>query len=429
VDATASHASGSTWYVGGVGPNNYTTIQHAIDNASEGDTVFVYDGIYHESLEISSHLRLIGESTEATIISGDNHEYTLLLTGVNTRVTGFTLKGETEASGIKITGGHNIVTHCDIRDMSYGIYFFQSSYNIITNCSLINTISYGVIMVDCPNCGHYSQKNTLHHNNFMVQNTDAHSNGLNYWDNGNKGNYWSYYTGVDANGDGIGDVPYPIGGGGRDKYPLMNPVDHTSPTVTIMFPNGGEILSGNVTVTWSVSDNYDVWVTCDLHYSDDSGIHWYVVATDLVNLSIYVWDSEQLVPGEQYLLRVTATDDAGNTGYDMSDSTFTIIRPPSVVIITPSEGYLYLQGRVVLPLPTHAVIVGEIEVEVEAVSEIGVDTVRFYVDSAFKAEVTGYPYTWLWDEPIKGKHTLNVEVYDALGTTKSDRREVWIFNF
>ena len=34
---------GNTLYVGGLGPNNYTIIQEAIDNASDGDTIFVYD--------------------------------------------------------------------------------------------------------------------------------------------------------------------------------------------------------------------------------------------------------------------------------------------------------------------------------------------------------------------------------------------------
>jgi len=36
--------NGNTLYVGGSGPNNYTKIQDAIDNASNGDTVFVYSG-------------------------------------------------------------------------------------------------------------------------------------------------------------------------------------------------------------------------------------------------------------------------------------------------------------------------------------------------------------------------------------------------
>ena len=35
---------GNWLYVGGSGPGNYTRIQDAIDNASDGDTVFVYSG-------------------------------------------------------------------------------------------------------------------------------------------------------------------------------------------------------------------------------------------------------------------------------------------------------------------------------------------------------------------------------------------------
>ena len=43
------------------------------------------------------------------------------------------------------------------------------------------------------------------------------------FDNGSLGNYWSDYSGVDANHDGIGDTPYMIGGKLQDNYPLMAP--------------------------------------------------------------------------------------------------------------------------------------------------------------------------------------------------------------
>ena len=34
------------------GGGDYTTIQDAIDNASAGDTIYVWDGLYYENIEI-----------------------------------------------------------------------------------------------------------------------------------------------------------------------------------------------------------------------------------------------------------------------------------------------------------------------------------------------------------------------------------------
>jgi len=62
---------GYTLYVGGAGPGNYTKIQDAIDNASDGDTVFVFNGTYFENIEINKSIRLFGENREKTIIDGD----------------------------------------------------------------------------------------------------------------------------------------------------------------------------------------------------------------------------------------------------------------------------------------------------------------------------------------------------------------------
>lgn len=45
----------------------------------------------------------------------------------------------------------------------------------------------------------------------------------NSWDNGTVGNYWSDYTGADANHDGIGDDPYSINSANSDNHPVMKP--------------------------------------------------------------------------------------------------------------------------------------------------------------------------------------------------------------
>ena len=63
---------GNTFYVGGTGPNNYTSIQSAIDVAIDGDTIFVYDDSspYNEAIVIDSSLTIIGEDRNTTIIEG-----------------------------------------------------------------------------------------------------------------------------------------------------------------------------------------------------------------------------------------------------------------------------------------------------------------------------------------------------------------------
>ncbi|MBU0498244.1 MAG: right-handed parallel beta-helix repeat-containing protein [Candidatus Thermoplasmatota archaeon] len=62
--------NGSTRYVGGSGPGNYTQIQDAINDSKNGDSIYVYTGTYNETLYIPTSLQLIGENCSSTIISG-----------------------------------------------------------------------------------------------------------------------------------------------------------------------------------------------------------------------------------------------------------------------------------------------------------------------------------------------------------------------
>lgn len=61
-------------FVGGTGPGNYSTIQSALDNASGGDTVFVYSGTYSfpEDIGIYTSIRVIGENAESVIVENLN---------------------------------------------------------------------------------------------------------------------------------------------------------------------------------------------------------------------------------------------------------------------------------------------------------------------------------------------------------------------
>ncbi len=70
-----------------------------------------------------------------------------------------------------------------------------------------------------------ASRNSIFHNNFINNTNQALQEGvypsINTWDDGCKGNYWSDYTGVDSNNDGIGDTPYVIDKNNQDNYPLI----------------------------------------------------------------------------------------------------------------------------------------------------------------------------------------------------------------
>lgn len=73
----------------------------------------------------------------------------------------------------------------------------------------------------------YSSNISIVHNNLEHNNEQffiSHSSN-NQWDNGypSGGNYWSNYTGLDSDHDGIGDIAYVIDADNSDNYPLMKP--------------------------------------------------------------------------------------------------------------------------------------------------------------------------------------------------------------
>ena len=66
VIAMVAKAQGATIYV----PDDCPTIQQAIENASDGDTIIVHDGTYTEQLIINKQLTLMAGSSPVLDFSG-----------------------------------------------------------------------------------------------------------------------------------------------------------------------------------------------------------------------------------------------------------------------------------------------------------------------------------------------------------------------
>jgi len=79
-------------YVDDDGGANYTLIQDAIDNAADGDVIFVYNGTYYEHVILNKSIRLIGEEKNTTIIDGNHLETVISIASVFVTINGFTIK-------------------------------------------------------------------------------------------------------------------------------------------------------------------------------------------------------------------------------------------------------------------------------------------------------------------------------------------------
>ncbi|HEC76946.1 MAG TPA: hypothetical protein ENI33_06800, partial [Thermoplasmatales archaeon] len=120
-------------YVGGSGSGNYTSIQDAINNASSGDTIKVYSGIYDGPIIINKEIKLVGDPA----IDGHGG-YGIKIKANNVSVENFTIYNS--SYGIYVHNNsftlHNVTIHnCTIHDATYGIYAY-GNYNVIVYCKI-----------------------------------------------------------------------------------------------------------------------------------------------------------------------------------------------------------------------------------------------------------------------------------------------------
>ena len=146
----------NTLYVGGTGEGNYTTIQDAIKNASDGDTVFVYDDSspYYENVIINKSINLIGEDRNTTIIDGSFIDYSIKIKSSYVSINNFTLqKGKYNTISAHhdylLEGIH--ISQCNILNSDAGIFFQNISKSTIEYCYCYKFNGPGITMYNPSN--------------------------------------------------------------------------------------------------------------------------------------------------------------------------------------------------------------------------------------------------------------------------------------
>ena len=125
-------------------PDDYSSIQEAVDAAEVGDAVFVKSETYYEHLNITKSLTLIGEDRATTIIDGGKTGAVINITHDWVNISGFTIKnsgGEADFGEASIL--LNNVNYCNVSGnridgSRHGIMVMGSSRNIIENNTLVS---------------------------------------------------------------------------------------------------------------------------------------------------------------------------------------------------------------------------------------------------------------------------------------------------
>ncbi|CAD6491419.1 MAG: Cell surface glycoprotein [Candidatus Argoarchaeum ethanivorans] len=173
------------------------TIQQAVNNASEGDTIIVRDGTYNENVDVGkSYLTIRSENGSANCIvnasNSNDHVFDVQQNYVN--ISGFTVENATEypKAGIYLNGRQ----HCSISSNNasnnyYGIYLYSSSNNnTLTNNTASNNY-YGIRLYQSSNNNTLTNNTASNNdygiyleyssNNNTLTNNNASSNSYGIW--------------------------------------------------------------------------------------------------------------------------------------------------------------------------------------------------------------------------------------------------------
>jgi len=158
--------------VGNSGKENYTSIQQAVNDSVDGDTILVNKGTYIENIDINKKLTVISESgnPEDTIIQALHpYDHVFHVTANNVTIKGFGLKNSSSGSGIYLDNvQYNIIANNHLQANGIGIHLWHASNNILINNTASDNSWSGIRL--SPDDSELASNNTLI-NNAMVNNT------------------------------------------------------------------------------------------------------------------------------------------------------------------------------------------------------------------------------------------------------------------
>jgi len=145
-------ASANDLYV----PDNYQTIQQAVDNASAGDVIRIRPGLYNESVKVTKPVKLTRYGEGETVITS-NDEYVLRLEGKRITLSFLTIIGDSHNNGIQCyLFSDGLLERIQVRNCTIGI-LLSATYENEISTSTIEDCSVGVRAMNGSYDNHFEQ--------------------------------------------------------------------------------------------------------------------------------------------------------------------------------------------------------------------------------------------------------------------------------
>jgi parallel beta-helix repeat protein len=146
-------------------PNDHSTIQEAINAASNGDTIYVKNGTYYGSVIVNKTISLVGESSIGTIVDGKGTGTVMKILTNRTVVRSFNINDSGTSlgdMGISLIHASNVTIEENIIANTGGVYLLSSDNNTLSN-NIVSDNWYGVYLSQ-------SRQNNLTKNNVRNNN-------------------------------------------------------------------------------------------------------------------------------------------------------------------------------------------------------------------------------------------------------------------
>jgi parallel beta-helix repeat protein len=306
-----------------------------------------WDGIRFEPITASNAICI--NNTVSANRAHNNVEDGILLLGADNNIISDNMIYNNSWKGIRVEGssGNGIKNNTIYFNGEDGIWLHNSNdTDIMSNqvndslsaairlqsSSRNNTISFNVLARSVVQGVLLSQanNNTVSWNNFINNGDGTFPQG---YDDGTanifKYNHWSDLTGTDADDNSIVDSPYAINGASnnQDSLALASILvlgDHALSTPRVVYPSGGEMLYGPITILWTPTlDVLGHAITYTVSYSSDGGTTWNELATVPKDLN-YTMESTTVAPGTNYKLKILANDSQGLVAESNSTGAFAL---------------------------------------------------------------------------------------------------------